>query len=93
VSKSQDVGASDEACSEARAEIQRARRACLTAIGNCYGHPPEATPADVLAAVNTLLRVGFDLGAEYTRASLLPPPSGPEVISAAETLMRALRRG
>lgn len=71
-----------------------ARAQCLTTIGNHYGHPVTATPADVLAAVNTLLRAGFDLGAEYTRASLLPPPpDDPGVASAAEALIKALRRG
>lgn len=83
-----------DVCAQARAAMADARHACLAAIGNCYGHPPEATPADVLAAVNTLLRMGFDLGAEYTRASMIPPPpTDPEVVGAAEALIRALRGG
>jgi hypothetical protein len=83
----------DDACSEARAELQRAREACLATIANHYGHPVEAHCADVLAAVNSLLRVSFDAGAEYTRATLVPPPpSDPEVVDAAEELIRRLRR-
>jgi hypothetical protein len=78
----------------AGSRVSAARHACLVALGNHYGHPASATTADVLAAVNTLLRVGFDLGAEYTRASMIPPPPGdPEVVSAAEALIRALRGG
>ncbi len=88
------VGSGDDAYCEARLAMAVARQQCLTAIGNHYGHPESATPADVLAAVNTLLRVSFDLGAEYTRASLLPPPpEDPSVVSAAEALIKALRRG
>jgi hypothetical protein len=85
---------SDVVCSEARAAMSAAREACLVTIANHYGHPASAMPAEVLAAVNTLLRVGFDLGAEYTRASLLPPPpDDPAVVTAAEELIKALRRG
>jgi hypothetical protein len=84
--------ATEEACGEARAALIAAHEACLVALGNHYGHPAGATPADVLAAVNTLSRLAFDAGAEFARASLIPPPpSDPEVVSAAEALIRALR--
>jgi hypothetical protein len=86
------VGVADEPCTQARAALAAAHEQCLVVIGNHYGHPATATPADVLAAVNTLSRLAFDAGAEFTRASMLPPPpSDPDVVSAAETLIRALR--
>lgn len=89
-----EVAVSERPCDQTRARMRDAREQCLAAIGNHYGHPPSATPAEVLAAVNTLLRVGFDLGAEYTRASAMPPgPDDPEVLTAAEELIRRLRRG
>ncbi len=85
---------SDDAWVSAREAVATARNECLAQLGTLYGHPIEATPPDVLAAVNTLLRAGFDLGAEYTRRSFIPPaPTDSEVLSAAETLIRALRRG
>lgn len=84
--------ATDGDCSEARAALVAAREQCLVVIGNHYGHPATATPADVLAAVNTLSRLAFDAGAEFTRASLLPPPpDDAAVVSAAEALIKALR--
>lgn len=84
----------DEACDEARSALFAAHEACLVALGNHYGHPSAATPADVLAAVNTLSRLAFDAGAAYTRASMIPPPpSDPEVLNVAEALIKAMRRG
>lgn len=85
---------SEEPCSDARAALLAAHDACLVALGNHYGYPACATPADVRDAVNTLARLAFDAGADFARASMIPPPpTDAEVISAAETLIRSLRRG
>lgn len=85
---------SDEAWwTEHREALATARANCLALIGNHYGHPVEATSADVLLAISAAIRAGFDLGAEYARRSTPPPPTDPELLSAAETLLRGLRRG
>lgn len=86
--------ASDDACDEAQQRMHDARSQCLVAIANHYGHPASAMPVDVLAAVNTLLRVSFDLGAEFQRASMIPPPPPTDaaVVTAAEELIRRLQR-
>ena len=68
-----------------------AHEECLAALGNHYGHPTVATPADVLAAVNTLSQRAFDAGSQFARASLIPPPPSDAVVTAAGALLKALR--
>lgn len=89
------MGASDEACSEARGRMLDARTACLAAIANHYGHPVEACGLDVLAAVSAAIRAGFDLGAAFTYSKGTippPPPTDAEVLHQAERDIRSLRR-
>jgi hypothetical protein len=64
----------------ALAELRQKQRACVDVIAEFYGHPIEATPVEVLEAVNKVMRAGYDIAVEYTRRTSTAPPPPPVTV-------------